>query len=78
MENKQAVTRVLHAYKINATSKEVRKLAYDIGYGATTGVLSALFIVHLGLGFVKAVKHRMDIKAEAENKKEQEEEKAEK
>ena len=51
------------------TSKEIRKLGFDLGYGVTTGVFSAMFMVHLTLGMLKAIKRHTEKKLDAENEK---------
>ena len=65
MENRnrnqnQEVTRVMHVHGFNATSKQVRKLGYDLGYGVASGIFSAVFMMHLCLGAMKAVKKYME------------------
>ena len=55
---------------INVTRKEVTKFGFDLGYSVTTGVFSAVFMVHLTLGFLKAVKRKLDAMEEARQEKE--------
>lgn len=67
MENRnrnqnQEITRVTHVHSFNATSKQVRKLGYDLGYGVASGIFSAMFMMHMCLGIMKAVKRHMEKK----------------
>lgn len=65
---------VMHEYEFKATSKQIKKLGFDLGYGATMGVFSAMFIAHLYIGIAKAVKKHMDKKAESKETEETAEE----
>lgn len=60
--NNQDVQRVVTTYNFTATRKEVRKFGFDIGYGIAQGVFAAAFVTHLSIGFIKAVKKRMEKK----------------
>lgn len=49
-------------YSIRLTSKQVRRLGFDLGYGITQGVFAAAFMTHVALGFVKAVRKHVEKK----------------
>lgn len=51
------------SFEIAIDLKEVRKMGYELGYGVTMGVASAVFVINLGIGVVKALKRRADKKA---------------
>ncbi len=54
--------------KIMATPKNVRRIGFNLGYGVTQGVFAAMFMSHVALGFLKAVRKRMEKKVGLEIK----------
>ena len=76
MENNHDIVMNTYTFQFQSTTKELRRIGFNLGYGATTGVFSAIFMIHLGLGVVKALKRHADKKAEKEANKIKEEEEA--
>ena len=70
MENATNVQHSIYLEYPVMTSKEVRKLGKDLGYGVTMGVFSAVFTVNVVIGIMKAVRKHFDKKADSASKEE--------
>lgn len=60
---------------VTMNTKELRKIASEIGYGATMGVCRALFVTYICIGAVKAIKDYSEKRIERKNKESKEAEK---